>query len=267
MDSCGISKLVFLNVLPTVEMIEAGLRKRAPETEEARRDAEAELRSEMADRIRRQNAWACEVGATFDRLVPFVGVQPLLGSEDAAAEVRLGHESGAKGVKIQPGMNAFFPADRALWPMYETAQELGLPILTDSGTYGHPTPDGGHYGEPFNFVEVLESFPRLTLVQAHFASAYWDQRIELAQRYPNLFFDVSGGFGAPDLIVRDEHRALAEDDAVRVLRRVGVDRFLFGTDGPSVMPQPYIEQVLRLGLTDDEQRLILSENAKRLYRI
>jgi hypothetical protein len=39
MDSCGISKLVFLNVLPTVEMIEAGLRKRAPETDGARRDA------------------------------------------------------------------------------------------------------------------------------------------------------------------------------------------------------------------------------------
>jgi predicted TIM-barrel fold metal-dependent hydrolase len=42
---------------------------------------------------------------------------------------------------------------------------------------------------------------------------------------------------------------------------------MFGTDGPSVMPQPYIEQVVRLELTDDEKRLVLADNCKRLYRL
>jgi predicted TIM-barrel fold metal-dependent hydrolase len=268
MDRCGISKLVFLNVLPTLEMLEAGLARLPPELARGERQAaEENLREELAARVRRQNEWACEVGAAQARLVPFVGVQPLLGKEGAAEEVRLGRERGARGVKLQPGMNGFFPADRELWPMYETAQELGLPIVTDSGTYGRPTPGGGHYGEPINFVEVLESFPRLTVVLAHFASAYWDERVELALRYPNLHFDVSGGFAAPDLAVRDGRRALAEEDAPRVLRRVGVHRFLFGTDGPSVMPQPYIEQILRLDLTDEERRLLLAENARRVYAI
>jgi predicted TIM-barrel fold metal-dependent hydrolase len=268
MDRCGISKLVFLNVLPTVEMVEAGLaRLPAGADEEARRAAVEELRLEMADRVRRQNAWACEVGAVYERLVPFVGVQKLLGGEGGAEEVRLGHGRGAKGVKLQPGMNMFFPADRELWPVYETAQELGLAILTDSGTYGRAASDGGPYGRPVNFIEVLESFPRLTLVMAHFASAYWDERVELAGRFPNLHFDISGGFGAEDVQARDGRRALAEEDAVRVLRKVGIERFLFGTDGPSVMPQPYVEQVLRLDLTDDERRLLLADNAKRLYAL
>ncbi len=52
-----------------------------------------------------------------------------------------------------------------------------------------------------------------------------------------------------------------------MLRKVGVDRFLFGTDGPSVMPQPYIEQVVRLDLTDEERELLLAANARRLYRL
>jgi predicted TIM-barrel fold metal-dependent hydrolase len=190
LDRCGISKLVFLNVMPTVEMMEAG---RQPD--------------ELAERIRRQNAWACEVGAAHDgRLVPFVGVQTLLGEEGAAEEVRVGHSRGAKGVKIQPGMNQYAPTDRAMWPVYEAAQDLGLPILSDSGTYGRPAPDGRPFGQPVNFVEVLESFPDLTLVMAHFASAYWDERVELATRHPNLQFDVSGGFAAPDLETRDGRR-------------------------------------------------------------
>lgn len=266
MDRCGISRLVFLNVLPSIEMIETGLRKLPPGTDdEARQAAEARLRLEMADRVRRQNAWACEVGSTYDRLVPFVGIQKLLGSEGAVEEVRVGHGRGARGVKIQPGMNMFSPTDPDLWPAYEAAQDLALPIVTDSGTYGPLAPDGRHYGEPFNFAEVLESFARLTFVMAHFASAYWDQRVEMALKYSNLHFDISGGFGAPDIAARDGRRALSEEDAPRVLRKVGVHRFMFGTDGPSVMPQPYIEQILRLQLTDDEKRTILADNCKRLY--
>lgn len=266
LDHCGISKLVFLNVLPTVEMIEAGLASLGPSGSTETRAADAErLRLEMVDRIRRQNAWACEVGATYNRLVPFIGVQKLLGPVVGVEEIRLGHSRGAKGVKIQPGMNAYFPSDQAMWPMYESAQELGMPILTDSGTYGRNAPDGSHYGRPRHFVEILERFPQLVLVMAHFASAYWDERAELATAFPNLFFDVSGGFASLDIIARDGHRALPEEDAVRVMRKVGIERFMFGTDGPFVMPQPYIEQLLRLELTEEERRLLLSDNAKRIY--
>jgi hypothetical protein len=267
MDSYGISKLVFVNVLPTVEMIERSLEELPRDADtETRRAEEERLAEEMVGRIQRQNAWACEVGATHPNLIPFIGVQKLLGNR-GAEEVRLGHSRGAKGVKIQPGMNMFFPGDRSLWPIYETAEDLRLPILTDSGTYGRLAADGSHFGRPLHFVEVLENFPRLTLVMAHFASAYWDERIELAKRFSNLYFDVSGGFGSRDFVARDDHRALPEEDAVRTLRSVGLDRFMFGTDGPYVMPQPYIEQILRLGLTDEEQRLVLADNAKRLYNL
>ena len=50
MDSCGISKLVFVNVLPTVEMIEAGLENLPLNSSAAtRRAEEGRLQQEMAD--------------------------------------------------------------------------------------------------------------------------------------------------------------------------------------------------------------------------
>ena len=149
-----------------------------------------------------------------------------------------------------------------------------MPVVSDSGTLGELSPQGSYYGEPIYFVEVLESFPRLTLVMCHLASAFWDQRVEMAQRYPNLCFDMSGSFNLPldaasrdPIIARDRHRACAEEDAVRIIRKVGAERIMWGTDGPAIMARSGIEQVLRLGLSDEEKRMILAENAKRIYGI
>ena len=96
--------------------------------------------------------------------------------------------------------------------MYQKCQELGLPILSDSGPWPHshlvfmypnplgykPYEDEMSYAEPKNWAKVLEAFPKLTIILAHIGSAWWDERIELAQKYPNVYFDTSQGFSAPD---------------------------------------------------------------------
>jgi hypothetical protein len=268
MERCGIEKSIVLNVLPSIEMIEAGLARLGPGLSPREyKEARSNLEKEMVERLKRLNTWSCELGHSTGRLIPFIAVQKLLGAEGMVAEVVRCHGLGGKGVKLQPGMNGYFPGDRALWPMYAKCQEIGFPIASDSGTYGRVSPCGGHYGEPDNFADVLKSFPNLTFVMCHFPSAYWDERVYLAREYPNLYFDISGGFAAPDLLARDGPRALHEEDAVRVMRSVGLDRFMFGTDGPSVMPQPWIEQTLRLSLTSEEKAMLLAENAARIYRL
>ena len=54
---------------------------------------------------------------------------------------------------------------------------------------------------------------------------------------------------------------------MRIFRKVGVERILFGTDFPTLDLQPQLEQLLRLPLSDDETRMILSENANRILRL
>ncbi len=132
-------------------------------------------------------------------------------------------------------------------------------IASDSGTLGELSSQGSYYGEPTHFIEVLENFPGLKLVMCHLASAFWDDRVEMAQRYPNLLFDMSGSFNPPpetasreSIIARDRHRACAEEDTVRIIRKVGPERIMWGTDGPAIMARPGIEQVMRLDLTDEK---------------
>ena len=69
----------------------------------------------------------------------------------------------------------------------------------------------------------------------------------------------------------EDERAIDDEadveDAVRLIRSLGADRFLFGSDGPRFLLQPQLEQILALDLTDDERQMILAGNAKRVYRI
>jgi predicted TIM-barrel fold metal-dependent hydrolase len=158
---------------------------------------------------------------------------------------------------------------------------MGLPLLADSGAW--PTPhvlvefpspvvvvaqqDVIDYAEPKNWAKVAETFPRLKIVLAHLGSAWWDERVELAQKYPNIYFDTSQGFAAPDRIPYSTYRGLAEADVPRIFRKIGMDRILFGTDFPALAPQPQLEQMIRLPLTDEEKQKVLAGNAKRVYNI
>jgi predicted TIM-barrel fold metal-dependent hydrolase len=279
MDRNGISKMVVLVLLPRTwrpSLNEKARIEGLPSPE--RVEAEKKMVAELAPKIREFNEWGCQLSAHFPRLVPFILIaKDLGGAAELAGEVALRFRQGAKGVKLHPGMHGFYPDDETHWPMYAKCQELGLPVVADSGPWEvpniligsaahlhQPHPD---YGEPKNFEKVLKTFPRLTLVMAHLGSAWWDERVELAAKYPNLYFDISQGFAAPDRIPFYPLRGLAEEDAPRILRKIGVARIMFGSDGPSLPFQLQLEQLLRLPLTDDEKRRILAENAKRIYRI
>ncbi|MGH9072344.1 MAG: amidohydrolase family protein, partial [Acidimicrobiales bacterium] len=51
---------------------------------------------------------------------------------------------------------------------------------------------------------------------------------------------------------------------VWVLRKVGMDRILFGSDYPLDNPRTALENVLQLGFSDAELRLVLHDNTAAL---
>jgi predicted TIM-barrel fold metal-dependent hydrolase len=283
MEREGISRMVYMVLIPRQyrgPLIEKNKLTSLPEKQ--RREEEKKISEKVAPKMREMNEWGCEVARRFPQLVPFICISPELGgAEGMVKEVELRASQGAKGIKLHPGMFAFFPYDEVMFPAYEKCQELGLPVLADSGAW--PTPHvlseypspvllmegqtGVQYGEPANWAKAAEAFPRLTIVMAHLGSAWWDERVELAQKYPNIYFDTSQGFSAPDRIPYSPHRGLAEMDVPRIFRKIGMDRILFGTDFPALAPQPQVEQIMRLPLTDEEKQKVLAGNAKRVYRI
>ena len=84
----------------------------------------------------------------------------------------------------------------------------------------------------------------------------------MAARYPALFFDcsyvVEGSTDPP---------VISDDDVVAIVRRLGVDRVLFGSDWPWGHPLRDAQRVRRLPLSEDEKRLILAENARRVLGV
>jgi predicted TIM-barrel fold metal-dependent hydrolase len=289
MDMEKISTMVFLTLPPG--QYRAPLAEKAAGAglpEDQRHKVRLKVSEQMAPVMHAMNEWGCRVGRQFPRLIPFICLaRELGGAEEMVAELVTRVGQGARGVKLHPGQFSFFPDDDEMWPVYEKCQELGLPIISDSAPYtyvpmvsirlrtlsmyysswsGLPRPEND-YGEPKNFAKVLKAFPRLNLVLAHLGAPWWDERIELAREFPNVYFDTAQGFSAPDMVPANPHRGLAEEDLVRVMRKIGVDRIIFGTDYPFMPIQSQLEQILRLPLTDVEKRQILSENARRILHL
>lgn len=264
MDRVGMSHVVTLNIMSTRAMTQARLSRSnlVPGSDQYLRLNET-IREEMREKVRVFNRWACDIQRMDHRIAPCVYADPVLfGHESVVGEVEEGIADGAKGVKMHPYISEFSPDDRQLWPLFDRIQELGVPIVFDTGGREENVP---HLGRPGLFRDMLRGFPSLIVVMAHLASAYWDERVRLAQEFPNVMFDTSGGFSTHDKLGRGGRQALCEEDAVRVIREIGAERIMFGSDGPVYDPIEQLIQIARLPLQESERRAILADNAKRIF--
>jgi predicted TIM-barrel fold metal-dependent hydrolase len=145
--------------------------------------------------------------------------------------------------------------------VFERCQEAGIGVLACSGL--RPGTDGNVYEAPLGWRSVLQAFPRLRLVLAHLCDDAWDQRLDLAREFPNLAFDVSGGL-VDEANPPNWRASLPSKQAVRVFRKIGIDRLMWGSD-TAFDPMVNVRQLLALDLTDDEKERILNRNALRFF--
>lgn len=268
MNQYGVSNIVTLNVMNTIGMIGGRLRKAGLDSgSEAGSTLQRQLRVEMQNRVSKLNRWALEAHAKEPRIFPCVFIDPVLFDDLGLTELQTCIAEGAKAVKMHPGLSHFRPDDRSIWPLFDRIQQLGMPIVFDTGLSRGGGPGHSENGRPMHFADMLSDFPRLTVVMAHLGADFWDERVFLAQRYPNVVFDTAGGFTSEEQFGRGGRRAACEEDAVRIIRAVGAERVMFGTDQPGHDPMWQLYQIARLSLDDTERRLILSENARRVYQL
>ena len=262
MARAGIQKAVMVNMTPVVEMSDAALAKLPADLSPAQRaQAEDDIRRQMIGRLQRRNDWTCEVARQHPQLVAFISLDPSMSEQELVAEIDLRREQGADGIKLHPANQRFYPNDRRLWPVYDRAQELGLPIIFHSGTFplGQQTTD---YAHPKHFPDVLAAFPRLTAVMAHLAFGDFAACADLARAYPNVFFDCCGVINGTE-----KQPALGDEAAAAALRQVGTERVMFGSDYPWYDPVLDAARIQRLPLADAEKRALLHGNAQRILAL
>ena len=157
--------------------------------------------------------------------------------------------SGLHGVKLHPDIQNFKIDDYRCLKIYELCEQEGLPILMHTGDNRYDN------SNPNRLVPVLNIFTGLTIIGAHLGGySIWNEASEKLAGLDNLYVDCSSSFPFID-----------KQTALNIIRKYGADKVLYGTDDPMWSPMEEIKTFMSLGLTDDEKRKILSENAKKLF--
>lgn len=180
-----------------------------------------------------------------DKLIGFGAMHPDFA--DIAGETERIVSLGLKGIKLHSDFQRFDIDDERAFPIYECARSAGLPILFHIGD------SRGDRSSPERLMNVVKRFPGLTVIGAHLAGwSVWDRGAELFEG-SGIYADCSSSL-----------YAMSPEHAAELIRKIGTDRVMWGTDYPMWSAKEELERFDKLPLNDDERRLILSENALRL---
>jgi predicted TIM-barrel fold metal-dependent hydrolase len=251
-----------VNMTPVADMKDAAMKK-LPEGLSAseRAGRESEIERTLIGRLQRRNEWSCEVGREHPELIPFIGLDPCMSEAELVAEIEVRHGEAARGIKLHPAAQRFYPADKRLWPVYERAQELGWPVIYHSGAFALG-PSAVDFALLKHFPDVLEAFPRMTVVFGHSGFGDWEASAELAAKYANAMFDCCYVINGTE-----PNPTLGDEEAAAAIRKVGADRMMFGSDYPWFDPALDAARIARLPLKDGEKRAVLYENAARVFGV
>lgn len=200
------------------------------------------------------------------RFIPYGFVDPLdpKAPEKLSAQVR---DHGIRGLKLISTNQWFHPYDENIYPLYERACELGIPILIHCGVSIGYNADF-RYANPLDLQPVLRDFPDLNFILAHFGAGFFREALLLCYQSRNIYLDTSSSniwmkYQGYQMEIRDVLRA--------ALECAGPERIIFGTDS-SYFPRGFRRDIFdaqyqalcELGVPDAEMSLIFSGNIKRL---
>ena len=172
-------------------------------------------------------------------------------STDIKGDIEHIIELGLHGVKLHPDIQRFKIDDYRCLKIYELCEEKGLPILMHTGDSRYD------YSNPNRLLPVMQIYTGLTVVGAHLGGwSVWDDAVEKLVGLPNLYVDCCS---CMPFIPKEKVKEL--------IRAYGAERVLFATDYPLWSPEKELKEFLSLDLTETEKKLILSENAKKVYNI
>ncbi|MCE7928747.1 MAG: amidohydrolase [Chloroflexi bacterium CFX7] len=168
----------------------------------------------------------------------FASVDPHQGRLAVRELERAVNDLGLRGLKLHASMQRFFPNDRAFYPLWEKAAELGIPVMFHSGMtgVGARTPGGSgikfEYCRPIPYIDdIAADFPLLQIIMAHPAFPWVTEQLAILNQYANFLIS---------------------------------DRVLFGSDYPVIQPDRWLRDWNEVGFRDEVRRGILFDNANRL---
>jgi len=197
--------------------------------------------------VKQSNDLALELAKKYDgRYIPGFHVHPSYVRESCEEVERM----GKLGIKLLGELVPYIHG----WPAQDyTTKELDE-ILDVAASYNMVV---SFHSSTSKFADMIKKHPDITFVGAH-PDEYNEYmfHLELLKECDNYYLDLSG-YG----VFRQNMLRYGID-------KVGVEKFIFGSDYPTCSLPMYIGAVLLdTGITDTEKEYIFLKNAKRLLNL
>lgn len=179
-----------------------------------------------------------------DRLIGFAALHPE--SNRIAQQVEEALQMGLVGVKLHPDFQEFLIDDEKAFPLYE-AIEGRMPLLVHTGD------SRTEYSKPWRLAKILDRFPKLNVIAAHFGGYSEWENGALSLALKNVYVDTSSS-----------QFALTPHQVRELIDIFGADHVLFGTDYPMWNPGEELKKLALVPMTQEEREMILHGNMERL---
>ncbi len=200
------------------------------------------------EQVENVNNWL--LGCRRNNILPLATIHPE--QPQGAAYIEDIKNAGFIGIKLHPDYQGFYADDHRMFPFYEIAQSLQIPILFHAGLDRGLAPP--FKAMPNQLLRVHRDFPRLKMIAAHMGGENNYDETEATLLGKDIYLDTAFVL-----------RIMDESILKRFFQKHPVERFLFGTDSPFTDQGTELQYLYNLAfLTADQKEKVLWKNAAGL---
>lgn len=186
--------------------------------------------------------------------------------ENVGKELKRIKDAGVKGIKIHPAFYELDISDKRIMNIIYEASALDLIIMTHAGwDIGF---EERNYIPVNSLLKIAKEINPKKMILAHMGGWNdWD-RVESDLAGSEYYFDTSFSLGKinarPDLREPMRTENMKDEDFLRLCKKHGLSKILFGTDSPWSDQTEYVNKIKELDFTEGEKEQIFYLNAKSL---
>jgi len=181
-----------------------------------------------------------------DRLIGYYAVNPHYADHLKQSVQNFGSLRGFAGYKILAGYYGTPVTGPACVPLWEHAHAEKLVVLLH--TWGGDACAGCK-----QVREIAEKYVDATILMGHSLYGDWDEAIDCARDFPNVYCELTAAVSAHGLIQKMVDAGIE-------------DKITFGTDLPWFDPMSGIGCIVLARISDAARRKILRDNAARIFQ-
>ena len=193
-----------------------------------------------------------------ERFSGLAGIDPFRGMSGLKDLEQAVNEYGFVGAHLYPHWCELPPDHRKYYPYYAKCCELNIPIMMQVGhnliySRNRRLPS---VARPILLDQVAIDFPELKLIGIHIGIPWTEEMISMCWKHENIY--TAGDAYAPKYWPKS---------FVHYANSYGSHKVMFGTDWPVIDPIRAIKEVDDLNLREESKKLMLRDNAIKVFNL